>query len=150
MPEINIIAPGITNGQIMIGFVLGLFIIIAIPLIGSWLLWFSAKLFKFKNQSFKVALKCVLISFGVTTVTNMILFAGNLAKNNYMHVLALVLTGLVVEFICVKKMFKVSYGKAIGVTLASFMIGIILFVIFLILLSLFLNWIMPELVFNQN
>ena len=90
---------------------------------------------------------CILIAFGITVVTNMILFASNVTKNNYMHVLALVLTGLVVEFICVKKLFNVSHGKAIGVTLTSFLAGMILFVVFIVLLSLSLNWVAPELFF---
>lgn len=125
--------PSIPETTLIIGIIGGVVSLIVFPLAGAFLLWLSTKIFRFNKKSFLLSLACIFIAFGCVTAVNMVfamlLFEQlQIEKYAVLFGISMIATGIISEIVAVKFLFRESVWKAIGATLLSMVIGLVLYI----------------------
>jgi hypothetical protein len=128
--------------------IFSIFFWIFVPLISALILWFIARLFKFKKTDYKTALFSILIVFGIMIATHSIvltLFLRKLIEEQILFItLALAISfiiSFIVGFFVIYKFYKESILKCILVWLLTCIVGILLFTIIVIIIVLIFMYI---------
>lgn len=107
-------------------------------IIGALLLMLSAKIFKLKDQSFKTAIKVVLILYVITFVLGLIGIL-SLRTALIMSVLNFVVL-IALGIYLIKKFYLIDWGKSVLVWLVWFILSLIVgFIVGLILTAIFIG-----------
>ena len=124
---------------IFLGFMFSIIFLVATPLIGALVLSMFTRLFKFKKTDYKTALVSVLIAFGVMMAVSSALstlFLDKLVQwQSTFTVLALLISFIAGLFV-VYKFYKESFSKCFWVWVLTYVAGIVVFIIIVMLIVL--------------